>query len=99
MREQIPLLIPEKEKRKNDVWHIYGAIDGAEDTGDNTLPHEPEDPFATFAALPGNPGVLARRYNFTAYMLEIISWIILLAGIGLNIFFVGIIIVQFLTAF
>jgi hypothetical protein len=99
MREQIPLLIPEEEKRKNDLWHIYGAIDGAEDTGDSNLPHEPEDPFATFTALPGNPGVLARRYNLTAYVLETISWIILLAGIGLNVFFVGMIIVQFLTVF
>ncbi|MDR1288433.1 MAG: hypothetical protein LBK08_12555 [Treponema sp.] len=96
MRERIPLLIPEREQKKNDGWYVYGALDGPEEGGE--VPHEPLDPFATFGAVPGSPAVLARRYNFTAYALETVSWILLLAGIGLNVFFVRMIFVLFLAA-
>jgi hypothetical protein len=56
------------------------------------LPREPEDSFAPFGAVPGNPGRLARRCTRNAYLLEILSWFLLLGGIGLNAFFIGLII-------
>jgi hypothetical protein len=108
MRERIPLLIPERGKKKKGIWYVYGAIDvpegGGKDLPDGDIPggkipHEPADPFVTFGAVPGSPAVLARRYNLAAYALEIISWVLLLAGIGLNVFFVRMIFVLFLTAF
>jgi hypothetical protein len=53
---------------------------------------EPRDPFATYGVLPGNPEKLARSFTVRAYVLEIISWILLLMGLSLNIFFIGMII-------
>jgi hypothetical protein len=77
---KVPLLIPEQ---KTGEWYIFGALNSGHD-----MPSEPRDPFATFGALPGKPEDLARRYTFKAYTLEIISWLALLSGIGLNIFFI-----------
>ncbi|GHT52880.1 hypothetical protein FACS1894106_2550 [Spirochaetia bacterium] len=85
----IPLLIPEAEKRKKAEWYIFGALPPDSATG---LPREPLDSFATFGALPGDPDVLARHYTRNAYGFEIISWLLLLAGIGLNAFFIALII-------
>jgi hypothetical protein len=56
------------------------------------LPREPRDLFATYGAVPGDPEELARRFTHKAYTLEIIAWVLLLAGISLNAFFVGMII-------
>jgi hypothetical protein len=53
---------------------------------------EPRDPFATYGVVPGNPEKLARSFTVRAYVLEIISWILLLMGLSLNIFFIGMII-------
>jgi hypothetical protein len=53
---------------------------------------EPKDPFATYGVIPGNPEELARSFTLRAYVLEIISWILLLMGLSLNIFFIGMII-------
>ncbi|MDR0997845.1 MAG: hypothetical protein LBL70_02160 [Treponema sp.] len=85
---KIPPLIPEEEKRKKDKWFVYGALPepGAD-------PVEPGDPFAVYGALPGKPESLARRYARKAYVFEIVAWLFLLAGIGLNAFFVRAIIV------
>lgn len=89
IRESIPRIIP---LEKDGDWYIFGVLD---DTGEG-FPREPRDSlasgYAVYGALPGNPEKLARGYNRTAYLLEFLSWIILLAGIGLNIFFIGIII-------
>ncbi|GHU88222.1 hypothetical protein FACS189476_04930 [Spirochaetia bacterium] len=85
----IPLLIPEAEKRKKAEWYIFGALPPDSAAG---LPGEPLDSFATFGALPGDPDVLARHYTRNAYGFEIISWLLLLAGIGLNAFFIALII-------
>jgi hypothetical protein len=87
-----PLLLPGEEKRKKAEWYIFGAL--PPDTGLPTepwVPKEPLDCFATFGALPGNPEVLARRYTRKAYGLEFIAWLLLLAGIGLNAFFIALI--------
>ena len=95
----IPLLLPEFGKakagsRKSPVkktahlWHIFGALQPEEE-----LPSQPKDAFATFGALPGEPEAIARRCNILAYVLELAAWIILFAGIGLNIFFLRMILV------
>jgi hypothetical protein len=86
VRRAIPLLILDEGKPKKEGWYIFGALPGP--FADKTVPAEPEDPFATFGILPGKPETLARRYTTTAYTMEIIAWLVLLAGIGLNVFFI-----------
>jgi hypothetical protein len=99
----IPLLIPGGPPRRGEEWYVFGALPGGDagdhagdgaGTGDKAGgdPREPRDPFAPYGAIPGNPETLGRRYTLRAYALEVISWIILLAGIGLNAFFIGIIV-------
>jgi hypothetical protein len=90
-RNALPLLILDEEKRKKEGWYVFGAFSGP--AGNGNIPAEPEDPFATFGILPGKPEILARRYTIRAYTLEIIAWLVLLMGIGLNIFFVSMILV------
>jgi hypothetical protein len=86
LRNTIPFLIPDEGKRKKEGWYIFGVLPGPRAA--DSIPAEPEDPFASFGILPGKPGILARRYTIRAYTLEIISWLVLLAGIGLNFFFI-----------
>jgi hypothetical protein len=90
-RNALPLLILDEGKRKKEGWYVFGAFPGP--AGDGEIPSEPKDPFATFGILPGKPETLARRYTARAYTLEIIAWLVLLAGIGLNVFFAGLILV------
>jgi hypothetical protein len=92
-RNTIPLLILDEGKRKNEGWYLFGALPWP--MGEGSIPMEPEDPFATFGILPGKPETLARRYTAWAYTLEIIAWLALLAGIGLNAFFISMILVLF----
>jgi hypothetical protein len=89
--KRIPLLLPgsapapyskSSGARGRDEWYVFGAL------GEDETPVRPEDPFATFGALPGKPETLVRRYAIRAYALEAAAWLILLAGIGLNILFV-----------
>jgi hypothetical protein len=89
-RNALPLLILDEGKRKKEGWYVFGALSGP--AGGGEIPLEPEDPFATYGILPGKPETLARRYTARAYTLEIIAWLVLLAGIGLNVFFIGMII-------
>jgi hypothetical protein len=84
----IPLLIPEPEGHKIG-WYIFGALPEEGALGADTLPQEPRDPCATFGAIPGNPEKLARGFTFKAYVLEIISCLFLGAGIGISLFFIG----------
>jgi hypothetical protein len=96
--QRIPFLLPPEEGRKKEGWYIYGALPENPPPGEETpaegmvLPREPRDVFAPYGAIPGNPEVLARRYTMGAYILEIISWLILLAGLALNVFFFSLII-------
>jgi hypothetical protein len=90
-RQTLPLLILDGEKRKNESWYLFGALPGP--SAEGVIPAEPEDPFATFGILPGNPETLARRYTIRAYTLEVVAWLVLLAGIGLNFFFIRMIFV------
>jgi hypothetical protein len=102
-----PLLIPEEEKCKKAEWYIFGALPESglsaktATNGEQAeiglpaepgFPIEPQDNFATFGVLPGNPETLARHYTYKAYSFEIISWLLLLAGISLNALFIRLII-------
>jgi hypothetical protein len=85
--ENIPFLLPSYVKEGMRVrWHIFGALHPG-----SSLPIQPRDPFVTFGILPENPEALARRYAVTACALEAFAWLALLAGIGLNIFFIRLI--------
>jgi hypothetical protein len=87
--DKIPLLLPELTKTKeSDLWYIFGVLRAS-----GELPVQPQDSFATFGILPGKPEKIARRYGIIAYTLEVIAWIILFAGIGLNIFFLSMVLV------
>jgi hypothetical protein len=96
MREKIPLLIPEAEKRKKEDWRLFGVPQelpsGGSSQAGGLLPAAPRDVFATFGAIPGNPETLARHYTAGAYILEIVSWLVLLGGISLNVFFIELIV-------
>jgi len=86
---KIPLLLPELTRAKEgDLWHIFGALRHGEE-----LPVQPQDSFATFGILPGKPETIAKRCEITAYTMEVIAWLILFAGIGLNIFFLSMVLV------
>jgi hypothetical protein len=81
--EHIPLLIPDPQaERRTSPWYVFGVL------GKGRLPSQSVDPFAVFCALPDKSEKLTRRYAIQAYALEAAAWLVLLAGIGLNIFFV-----------
>jgi len=85
----IPLILPELTKiRKDNVWYIFGALRPGEQ-----LPVQPDDYFATFGILPGRPEAIARYCQILAYTLELGAWIVLLTGIGLNVFFLRMVMV------
>jgi hypothetical protein len=85
-----PLIIPEQRPRKGEGWYIFGAFPG--DAPKDSLPAVPRDPFAAFGALPGEPETLAKRYTLSAYILEIVGGLFVLAGIALNLLFIIVII-------
>jgi hypothetical protein len=100
--EGIPLLAPEMKKSKKERWYVFGVLaPDAEDPRRNDgtagdaapVPKEPGDGFAAFGAIPGDPERLARGCTCRAYVLEVLSWLLLLAGIGLNAFLIGRIII------
>jgi hypothetical protein len=63
----------------------------ADGTGE-ALPAPPRDTFAPYVAVSGNPEKLAPLFNRKAYILEIVSWALLLAGIALNAFCIAILV-------
>jgi hypothetical protein len=83
----IPRLLPGEFPRQGEEWHIFGVLPGGK-TPESGIPREPADVFAAYGALPGDPERLARRYTRRAYVLEIVGWLILLAGLTLNVLFV-----------
>ena len=85
--QALPFLIPAAEKRPADSWYAFGAVPDGKMHAEG-WPSEPADAFAVAGILPGNPQTLAVRYTRKAYILEIISWIFLACGIGLNLFFI-----------
>lgn len=84
--EHIPLLLSSNWKK--DQWYVFGHI------GEAPLPREPDDLFATFGAIQGDPESLARRYAIKAYILEIVSGMFLVMGLGINLFFIILILLQ-----
>jgi hypothetical protein len=87
-REGFPFILPEEVRQKKEGWYLFGCPSG---TGAAPLPGEPPDPFAVWGAVPGSPEKLAEGFTLRAYVMEIIAWLILLSGIGVNILFIGVI--------
>jgi hypothetical protein len=83
----IPPLAPGMKKREKELWHVFGALD-SRDAG-TQVPREPDDGFAVFGATPGDPEKLARGCVLRAGALAVLSWLLLLAGVGLNAFLIG----------
>ena len=71
---------PEASPKKLEWW-CYGAVAGE---GEATTVSEPQDPSAAFAAIPGNPELVAREYISQARLFEISAIAALLTGICLN---------------
>jgi hypothetical protein len=92
---KIPFIIPAGEKRMGDKWHLFGVLAGENEKAPDAFPAEPADAFAVYGAFPGATESLVRRYNRKAYAMEIISWLLLLAGIGVNVFFITVILSLF----
>jgi hypothetical protein len=97
--DRIPLLLPEPRGHKTG-WYIFGSL-GEKPSAEALpnelppepqLPQEPQDPFAIFGAIPGNPEKLARKYTLKAYMFEIVSCMFLGAGIGITLAFIGLLV-------
>ena len=62
-------------------WRCYGVLAGM---GEATTVSEPQDPSAAFAAIPGDPELVAREYIVQARLFEISAIAALLTGICLN---------------
>jgi hypothetical protein len=99
---EIPLIIPEQATgARNHGWFVFGALPDGVPGGSFSatpasgetpaFPRAPRDNQATWGAIPGNPDRLARRFTRQAYCLETLAWVLLLAGIGLNVFFITLI--------
>jgi hypothetical protein len=92
---KIPLLMPEyAHPMRGQNWHLYGMlpdVGNPAESGPAESPKEPGDPFVFFGALPGDPHFLAGKFKARAYVMEAAAWLLLLAGIGLNIVFIFII--------
>jgi hypothetical protein len=104
----VPLLIPGEPLRKGRSWYIFGSLAGAttqpgeteaKTTESETIPGKPQDLFAPWGAIPGEPETLARGYTIKGRLLEISSWIMLLAGLVINILFIGTIVWVGMVAF
>ncbi|MDR2501344.1 MAG: hypothetical protein LBD37_09770 [Treponema sp.] len=102
----VPLVLPENAAGRLRIrhrgrgpsggWYLYGALNGpARGEAQPALPRAPADLFATYGAVPGNPEQLARRFTLRAYLLEGLALTLLLAGIGINLFFMGTILLLF----
>jgi hypothetical protein len=101
----MPSLTPGIRKPRKERWYVFGALSGAGEPEKNgggkaapkrpeQIPGEPEDSFAAFGAVPGDPERLSRRCACRAYLLEILSWFLLMGGIGLNAFFIAQIVIM-----
>lgn len=96
----VPLLIPEEPLRKGRNWYVFGSLNGEPQTEDTEglradrehLPGKPQDFFAPWGAIPGEPETLAKGYTVRGRILEISAWITFLVGLVVNIFFIGMIV-------
>jgi hypothetical protein len=77
---KLPRLIPASNPEKNEPWYAAGLmLDGSS--------QEPPNPFMAFGLLPGRPKVISQIYNKKALLFETLAWLVLVAGIALNVFF------------
>jgi hypothetical protein len=94
LEETLPLLLPQGpagtfHPGDKEMWYIFGRL-----RGESGIPEEPEDPFAPFGAVLGDPEGRAKNYTREAYILEILACLLLLAGLSLNVFFIALIIIH-----
>jgi hypothetical protein len=82
---KIPRLFPGSKPEKGQIPYIAGMIQ------DGTV-CEPANPFIPYGLLPGDPKIISRIYNRKALFLEISAWLVIAAGIALNVFFAELII-------
>ena len=88
-KSEIPFLIPESfMKGKKHELYFFGVL--SSENREN-LPLKSKDPFVSFGILPANPAFLTRRYAIKAYFMDIFAWLVLLAGVILNIVFIYVI--------
>jgi hypothetical protein len=102
----VPLLIPGEPLRKGRNWYVFGAMDGGQTGADGDpgadpeqLPGQPRDLFAPWGAMPGEPETLAKAYTLRGRLFEVISWLMLLIGLVVNIFFIGMIVLVGMAIF
>jgi hypothetical protein len=78
-------------KAYNDLVRLHLYSSGQEDEL-SSQPADTHDPSAGFSMFPNATLKLARQFLFKAYVIEVLTWILMLTGIGLNIvFFLGIV--------
>jgi hypothetical protein len=82
---ELPLIIPPEGKHLGEIWHVFGVLP---EGGGETFPAKPSDGFAVYGAYPGDPSVLARRYNSHAHRNEFISAFLALASLAVNIYLI-----------
>jgi hypothetical protein len=82
---KIPRLIPGNKPEKGQIPYIAGMIQGS-------TVCEPVNTFIPYGLLPGDPKIISRIYNRKALFLEISAWLVIAAGIALNVFFAELII-------
>ncbi|GHU22384.1 hypothetical protein FACS1894172_01550 [Spirochaetia bacterium] len=80
--DSVPLFIPIISTRNVPEWYIVGVDSGG------PYPAEPSDCSAPYGALPGNPELMSKRYDWWALWLEVAAWILFAAGIIVNIAFI-----------
>jgi hypothetical protein len=86
IEEGTPRLLPAETPEKGEVWHIFGAVNADGQAA------APSNAFVPYGLLPGKPEHLARVYKKRALALEIAAWIVLAAGLALNILFAELVI-------
>ncbi|MDR0301213.1 MAG: hypothetical protein LBI04_02755, partial [Treponema sp.] len=90
--QDVPFFISEYGKEENPEWHFFGVLDQESSGEDNALPKKSLlDPFVSFGLLHGSPKRLAISYAIKAYTMEVLAWILLLAGISINVVFIFVI--------
>jgi hypothetical protein len=104
----VPRLIPEEPLRKGRNWYIFGSLTGeepppgeaeAKTAEPERVPGKPQDLFAPWGAIPGEPETLAKGYTLRGRLLEISSWVMLFTGLVINIFFIATIVWVGMVAF
>ena len=101
-KNEIPFLIPEKKGKGKYGYYVFGIISEEREEkienlafNEGEMPRKPDDPFAPFGAVLGNPEIKAQNYVIKAYILEAIACILLFIGMVINIFIVIKMVIEF----